>query len=125
MRRLALSAALLLSLAALPASAQDAPPGQRIFRTQCGACHSVEAGKNGVGPSLAGIVGRAAGGVDGFRYSTGMKTKAGEGFKWSAENLRAYVENPRAVIPGGNMPYAGLRNEEQRTQLVEYLATLR
>jgi cytochrome c len=124
MRRLALSAALLLA-AALPAAAQDAPPGQRVFRAQCGACHSVDAGKNGVGPSLHGIVGRAAGAVDGFRYSNGMKTKAAEGFKWTAENLRAYVENPRAVVPGGNMPYAGLRNEEQRNQLVEYLATLR
>jgi cytochrome c len=124
MRRLALSAALLLA-AALPAAAQDAPPGIRIFRAQCGACHSAEAGKNGVGPSLFGIVGRAAGSIEGFRYSNGMKAKAGEGLKWTPENLRAYVENPRAVVPGGNMPYAGLRNEEQRNQLVEWLATLR
>lgn len=124
MRRLALSAALLLAAAA-PALAQtDMPPGQRVFRTQCGACHNVDTpARNGVGPSLRGVVGRVAGSVPGFRYSTGMKAKHDENFTWTVETLAAYAEAPRTVVPGGNMPYAGLRNAEQRQQLVEWLAT--
>lgn len=122
MRRFVLTAALLLAAAA-PAMAQDVPPGQRVFRTQCGACHNADAGgRNAVGPNLHGIVGRKAGSVSGFRYSSGMQAKAAEGMTWDAQNLAAYIENPRAVVPGGNMPYAGLRNAEQRQQLVEWLA---
>ncbi len=126
MRRLALTAALLLSAAALPAAAQEAPPGQRVFRTQCGACHTADqGGRNGVGPNMWGIVGRRMGAIEGFRYSAGIKAEGEKGTVWAEENLRAYVENPRAVLPQGNMPYAGLRNEQQRNDLIDYLKTLR
>jgi cytochrome c len=129
MRRFALTAALLFAAAA-PALAQapqatEIAPGQRLFRAQCGACHSVEAGKaGGVGPNLHGIMGRRAGQQAGFRYSAGMQAKAADAsFTWTAETMAAYIENPRVAVPNGNMPYAGLRNPEQRTQLVEWLAT--
>ncbi len=122
--RLALTAALLLAGSALPALAQDAPPGQRVFRTQCGACHTVEqGGRNGVGPNLHGIVGRTMGAVEGFRYSANIRAEAEKRTAWGEENLRAYIANPKSVLPTGNMPYAGLRNQQQLDDLVAYLKT--
>ena len=123
MRRLALTAALLLAGSALPALAQDAPPGQRVFRTQCGACHSLEAGKNGVGPSLHGIVGRPMGSIAGFRYSANIRAEAEKNTAWTEETLRTYIANPKSVLPTGTMPYAGLRNQQQLDDLVAFLKT--
>ena len=123
MRRIALSAALLFT-AALPAMAQEAPPGQRVFRTQCGACHTVEqGGRNGVGPNLHGIVGRRMGAVEGFRYSANVRAENEKGTAWSEETLRAYIAAPKSVLPTGTMPYAGLRNQQQLDDLVAFLKT--
>jgi cytochrome c len=122
MRRLALTAALLAG-SALPALAQEAPPGQRVFRTQCGACHALEAGKNGVGPSLHGIVGRPMGSIAGFRYSANIRAEAEKNTVWTEETLRTYIANPKSVLPNGNMPYAGLRNPQQLDDLVAFLKT--
>jgi cytochrome c len=103
------------------AFAQDADAGQRVFN-QCRACHTVDqGGRNGVGPNLYGVFDRAAGSVDGFRYSAALRTKAGEGLKWDEATLRAYIANPKAVIPGGSMAFAGLRNEQQLNDLIAYL----
>lgn len=103
----------------------DAAAGQRVFN-QCRACHTPdEGGRNGVGPNLWGIVGRPAASVDGFRYSASMREVAASGYAWTPENLRAYIANPKAVVPRGSMSYPGLRNEEQLTNLIAYLATLK
>lgn len=59
-------------LLALQAHAQEAADGQRLFQQRCGACHQVDSTRNGVGPHLQGVVGRAAGSVEGFRYSPAM-----------------------------------------------------
>jgi cytochrome c len=111
-----------LSLAVpLAATAQDAAAGQRVFN-QCRACHSIEVGgRNGVGPNLAGILGRKAGLAEGFRYSPALREKAEGGLTWDEETLRAYIQNPRAVIPGGSMTYPGLRNDQQLNDLIAYL----
>jgi cytochrome c len=103
------------------ASAQDADAGQRVYN-QCRACHTVDqGGRNGVGPNLYGVFDRAAGSVDGFRYSAALRAKAGEGLKWDEATMRAYLANPKAVIPGGSMAFAGLRNEQQLNDLIAYL----
>ena len=103
------------------ADAQDATAGQRVFN-QCRACHSVEpGGRNGVGPNLHGLFGRKAGSIAGFRYSAAMKAKAEAGLVWDEATLRAYVADPKAVVPAGSMPFAGLRNEQQINDLVAYL----
>ena len=120
MRRIAALAALLL-LAAPVARAQDAAAGQRVF-AQCRACHTLnEGGRNGVGPNLWQVFGRRAGSVEGFRYSAAMRERGAAGLMWNAETLRAYVMEPRAVVPGGSMTYAGLRNEQQLADLIAYL----
>ena len=117
---LAFAAALALG-SALPAAAQDAEAGKRVFN-QCRACHSIEAGgRNGVGPNLHGLFGRKAGTAEGFRYSANLKEKAGEGLTWDEGTLRAYITNPKAVLPSGSMSYPGLKNEQQLNDLLAYL----
>ena len=123
MRRLILSAALLAGFSvAAPAFAQDADAGQRVFN-QCRACHTIDkGGRNGVGPNLWGVVGRKAASIDGFRYSSNMRTLGEGGHVWTIENLTAYITNPKAVVPQGSMAFAGLRNEQQLKDLLAYLA---
>ena len=117
---LSLASALLLGTA-LPAAAQDAAAGQRVFN-QCRACHTInEGGRAGVGPNLHGVVGRKAGSIDGFRYSASMQEKAAGGLTWDEATLRAYITNPKAVVPAGSMSYPGLRNEQQLNDLIAYL----
>ena len=103
-------------------AAGDAAAGAQLFKAQCGACHSTEAGKNGVGPSLAGVIGRKSGSVPGFRYSAANRDAA---ITWNAEVLDHYLTNPREVIPGTIMPFAGLSNATQRANLIAYLETLK
>lgn len=95
----------------------DAMAGQRVFM-QCRTCHAVEAGVNRVGPSLHGIVGRRSGIMADYRYSAAMKNS---GKTWDEETLSAYLENPRAHIPGTKMSFAGLRNPQQRVDVIAYL----
>jgi cytochrome c len=103
------------------AMAQDADAGARVFN-QCRACHTInQGGRNGVGPNLYGLWGRAAGSIEAFRYSAPMRAKAGEGLTWTPENLRAYLTDPKAVVPAGSMSFAGIRNEQQLNDLLAYL----
>ncbi len=103
------------------AQAQDADAGQRVFN-QCRACHVIAAGgRNGVGPNLHGVWGRAAGAVEGFRYSAPMRQKATEGLVWTEENLRAYLTDPKTVVPAGSMAFAGIRNPQQLNDLMAFL----
>jgi cytochrome c len=105
---------------ALPgiAVAQDAKKGETVFKRTCAACHTVEAGKNKVGPSLAGIVGRQAATVEGFRYSEPMKSS---GLTWTEENLDKYLADPKGFIPGNRMAFAGVKKEDERHAVIEYL----
>jgi len=123
MRHLVLSAAILAGFTlTTPAFAQDAEAGQRVFN-QCRACHNIDkGGRNGVGPNLWGIVDRKAASIEGFRYSTNMRTLAEGGHTWTIENLTAYLTNPKAVVPQGSMSFAGIRNEQQLKDLLAYLA---
>ena len=114
-------AAAAMSFMAPTAQAQDAEAGQRVFN-QCRACHVIAAGgRNGVGPNLHGVWDRAAGTVEGFRYSAPMRAKAAEGLVWNEANLRAYLTDPKAVVPAGSMSFAGIRNPQQLNDLIAYL----
>lgn len=120
MRRLTLAIAAGLAIAPFAAQAQDAAAGQRVFN-QCRACHTIDAGgRNGVGPNLHGIVGRAAGSIEGFRYSANMQEWR-QGQSWTEENLRRYIANPKDVLPRGSMAFPGIRNEQQLNDLIAYL----
>ena len=103
------------------AEAQDAAAGAAVFKTQCSICHSVVEGKNMVGPSLFGVVGRQAGQVSGFHYSPANKDS---GLTWDAATLDRYLNDPQAVVPNTIMPYPGLKDDTKRANLIAYLSTL-
>lgn len=102
------------------AMAQDAAAGERLFRTRCGSCHTVQPGQNRVGPSLAGVVGRQAGSVEGARYSQGMRDL---GVTWDAEQLATYLANPRAMVQGTSMTVS-VPNQADRSNIIAYLQSL-
>lgn len=125
--RLLASAALALSFGAAGAAiAQEidadlAAEGEGVFR-RCQACHQVGPdASNGVGPSLTGVVGRAAGSVEDFNYSDAMAEAGANGLVWTEEELHVYLEAPRDVVPGTNMSFPGLRDEEDRLAVIEYI----
>lgn len=91
--------------------------GQKVFR-QCQACHALEPGRNMVGPTLHGIIGRTAGTVEGFKYSEANKTS---GKVWSEEVMFDYLADPRAAIPGTIMAFAGLKQEQDRLDVIAYI----
>ncbi len=123
MRAIALFAFTAL-IAASGASAQTASgdliKGKSAFAV-CAVCHSDTAGKNGIGPSLFGVVGRDAGTVSGFKYSAAMKTAG----KWTPEKLDAFIAAPKTAVPGTSMPFGGMKDAAKRADLVAYLATLK
>ena len=132
-------AALALALSACGKPAEDKPAGGEAASpeptasastadarpsafAQCAACHSVEKGKHGVGPSLAGIYGTKAGDVAGYAFSDAMK---GSGLTWDDATLDTYLTNPMKVVPGTRMTYAGMSKAEDRKAIIDYLKTLK
>jgi cytochrome c len=116
-------AAAMAALAAQAARADgDATKGQAIFKRTCAVCHTVEAGKNKIGPSLFGVVGRKSGSLEGFNYSPAMK---GSNLTWTADQLDAYIADPKKVVPGNRMAFAGLKKDEERKDVIAYLSTLK
>lgn len=116
-------AALFIGAAVGFASAQDAALGETSF-AKCKACHAVGPdAKNKVGPHLNGIVGRPAGSAEGYKYSTAMATKGAEGLVWDEATLAPYLADPRGVVKGTKMAFAGLKKPEEVSNLVAYLAT--
>jgi nitrite reductase (NO-forming) len=96
----------------------DAAAGRQVFR-KCQACHSLEAGKNGLGPSLAGIVGEKAAAVPGYNFSSAMKAS---NLTWDEATLDAYLADPQKVVPGNKMPFPGLKTERERSAVIAFLA---
>lgn len=95
----------------------NAAAGKTVF-IQCQACHSIKEGENRVGPSLYGKVGAAAGQVPGFKYSDANKNS---GITWTEEKLFEYLKNPRAVIPGTTMAFAGIPDPQKRADVIAFL----
>ena len=97
----------------------DAAAGEKTFAV-CKTCHAVEAGKNMIGPSLHAIVGRHAGEIPGYSYSAANK---GSGIIWSEDKLFQYLEAPQRVVPGTKMTYTGIKDPQQRANVIAYLKT--
>jgi cytochrome c len=97
----------------------DAAKGEKVF-AQCKACHVAEAGKNRVGPSLWAVVGRTAGSIPGFNYSKANKES---GVTWSEDVLFTYLEAPAKFMPGTRMAFGGLKNPQDRADVIAYLKT--
>ena len=115
---LAMSLAFAVGAAEKAGNVQD---GEDVFR-KCQACHTVgPEAKNRVGPVLNDVIGRKAGTSDGFAYSAGNKKKGEEGLVWTEEALFKYLEEPRAFVPGTIMAFAGLKDEQDRLDVIAYL----
>lgn len=110
------------SAAATAAATTAAADGKPAAFAQCATCHSTEAGKNMVGPSLAGVFGKKAGGVAGYAYSDANKNS---GLTWDEATLDTYLTNPMKMVPGTKMTYAGMADAAQRKEVIEYLKTLK
>jgi len=90
-----------------------------ILYKRCKACHTLDEGeRHKVGPNLWGVFGQTAGAREDFNYSTAM---AGSDIIWDDTTVSAYLTRPSEYIPGNRMSYAGLRKEEDRLALIEYL----
>ena len=105
---------------AVAVDAALAEAGEKVF-AKCKACHQVGDGaKNRTGPHLNGVIGRAIGGVDGFKYSG---TMAGMGGVWDEATLAGFLADPRGTVKGTKMAFAGLKSEDDIAAVTEYLKT--
>jgi cytochrome c len=107
----------MLAFPAWAASAEDLAAGKASF-AKCKACHSLEEGKNEIGPSLHGLFGRKAGTAPKFNYSAANKSS---GITWGEDTLFKYLENPQKFVPGTKMVFPGIKSEKERHALIEYL----
>jgi cytochrome c len=99
----------------------DPAAGEKLFRA-CAACHKVEAGANGTGPYLYGVVGREVDTATGYTQYSGQLELVAD--VWTPENLNAFLENPREYAPGTKMAYRGMPDMEDRANLIAWLDSL-
>ena len=104
---------------AAPAHAQgDVAAGEQVFR-KCQACHSIDPGQNRVGPSLFDVIGRSAGSLEGYSYSVAMSRSD---VVWTPETLDEFLASPWEYMHGTKMIYTGLKDPEDRANVIAYLA---
>ena len=112
---------LLLFGAACSAAASAAPVmsdvvrGEQIY-TRCFACHALD--RDRTGPRHCGLFGRKAGSVPGFEYSSAMKKS---GIIWNEKTLNLFLANPAKTVPGTSMGYDGVKDSQERGDLIAYL----
>jgi cytochrome c len=100
----------------------DIATGEKYVKTVCSACHTFnEGGKAGVGPNLYGILGAPHAHMSGFDYSAGMKAKQGP---WTYDELNEWLHQPSSYVQGTRMSFAGIKNDQQRADVIDYLHTL-
>lgn len=98
----------------------DAKLGATVFK-KCAACHSATEAKNKVGPSLQGVAGRAVASVAGYTYSPAMKAFAEAGKVWDDATLATYLADPKGVVKGTKMGFAGLKQPDDVANVIAYL----
>jgi cytochrome c len=100
----------------------DAVSGQQVFNNACRTCHTTREGDNRLGPHLYRIIGRKAGSLPDYGYSTAMKDA---GFVWDEEKLERFIANPDELVPGNSMkPYGGLASTDDRARIVSFLRSV-
>ena len=98
----------------------DAVAGAKVFK-KCAACHVATEAKNRVGPHLVDIVDRPMASVEGYKYSKAMTEYAAEVPTWTEEALDAYLRDPRGVVKGTKMAFAGLKKDDEVANVIAYL----
>jgi cytochrome c len=114
---------MLLGFSAVPQESghkgADTESGQLTFNNSCRTCHTIKEGDNRLGPNLHNIIGRKAGSLPNYGYSSAMK---GADFVWDKEKLDRFIAKPDEVVPGNNMkPYGGLTSAEDRAKVIVFL----
>ncbi len=103
----------------------DAVAGGELVAKKCTVCHSVDkAGANKVGPHLYGVMGRGIASVSDFNYSKAMTAHADEAPKWDFDALNHYLWNPKKVVPGTLMAFAGIPKDQERANVIAYLNSI-
>ena len=104
-----------------PTSIADGDPaaGKLVFR-KCQVCHSLDPGKDILGPSLAGIIGRKSGAEPNYAYSPALKDA---NLTWDAKTLDAYLDDPQKIVPGNKMPFPGLKTPQDRSDVIAFIAS--
>lgn len=105
-----------------PAASVAVADAKPTAYAQCAACHAVEPGKHGIGPSLHGVYGTVAGELPGYAFSEKLKAS---GLKWDDATLDKWLEAPMKMVPGTKMSYAGLKDPAQRAEIIAYMKTLK
>ena len=116
-----LALSILASMDAGSAVAADVEAGKTAFK-KCALCHTTEAGKNKIGPSLFGIVGRKSATLENFNYSEAMKKFD---HTWDEGSLDEYLADPRGTVPGTKMIFPGIKDKAERDDVIAYLETLK
>jgi cytochrome c len=100
----------------------EAASEQQAYNNACRTCHTIKEGDNRLGPNLYKIIGRKAGSLPGYNYSSAMKSAD---FVWDEEKLEHFIANPDEVVPGNNMkPYSGLASTDDRTKVIAFLRSV-
>lgn len=102
----------------------DLKKAAETFKQTCRSCHSDQQGKNGLGPSLAGVIGRKAGSLPGYKYSAAMKSSD---VIWSADTLHSHLKDVKNFIPKNRMGLMfpnGVKDDEKRTEIIAYLESI-
>lgn len=121
-QKFAAAAALALFVVASPVLARSDPgQGAQVFTRQCAVCHSVQPGKMGMGPNLAGVVGRRAGSTR-FPGSPALRNS---GIVWTDAQIDAFLKAPSTLVRGNRMAYAGLASAQDRVDVIAYLREAR
>lgn len=103
-------------------TAGDAAAGEAVYK-KCMACHAVGPdAKNKIGPALNGIIGEKPGDVEGYKFSSGFQSWAEGKPGWNTAMMTEWLANPRAVVKGTKMSFAGLKKPEDITNVITYLA---
>ena len=107
---------------AAPAAAVAAADAKPAAYAQCAACHAVEPGKHGIGPSLHGVYGTKAGDIPGYAFSEKLKAS---GLTWDDATLDQWLAGPMKMVPGTKMAYAGMSDPAKRAEIIAYMKTLK
>lgn len=115
-----------------PAMAADAANGELVFKKRCVACHTVEEGKNKVGPSLFGVAGRKAGTIPKFKYSESYVAAGEKGLTWAADQIVPYLEDPKEFMEkflgdpkAKSKMVFKLKPENERRDVAAYLVSIK
>ena len=100
----------------------DAASGQQVFNNVCRTCHTTKEDDNRLGPHLYKIIGRKAGSLPDYGYSSALK---GADFVWDEEKLERFIANPDGLVAGNRMkPYSGLVSTDDRARIVSFLRSI-